>query len=91
MRILIVVYSFTGNNRLLARDLARRLGAEVAEVETVGQVAFMRMDGHRASLASRGARRRASRSRGETPGLAKGEDGAQEKTRTSTPYSGTRT
>lgn len=37
MRILIVVYSFTGNNRLLAQDLARRLGAEIAEVETVGR------------------------------------------------------
>ncbi len=37
MRILVVVYSFTGNNRLLAGELARRLGAEVTEVETVGR------------------------------------------------------
>ncbi len=33
MRILIVLYSFTGNNRLLARHLAERLGAEVVEVD----------------------------------------------------------
>lgn len=32
MRILIVVYSFTGNNRLLAWHLAERLDAEVIEV-----------------------------------------------------------
>jgi hypothetical protein len=32
MRVLIVVYSFTRNNRLLARRLAERLGAEVVEV-----------------------------------------------------------
>ena len=33
MRILIIFYSFTGNNRLLARHLAERLGADVVEVE----------------------------------------------------------
>jgi hypothetical protein len=32
MRILIVFYSFTGNNRLLARRLSERLGADVIEV-----------------------------------------------------------
>lgn len=32
MRILIVFYSFTGNNRLLARRLSDRLGADVIEV-----------------------------------------------------------
>lgn len=33
MRILIVLYSFTGNNRLLAQRLAERLHAEVVEVQ----------------------------------------------------------
>ncbi len=32
MRILIVVYSFTGNNLLLARHLAQALGADLVEV-----------------------------------------------------------
>lgn len=34
MRAVIVVYSFTGNNRLLAQEIAARTGAEV---ETVGR------------------------------------------------------
>lgn len=33
MRILIVFYSYTGNNRLLARHLAARLGADMIEVQ----------------------------------------------------------
>lgn len=33
MRILIVLFSFTGNNRLLARHLAERLKADVIEVQ----------------------------------------------------------
>lgn len=33
MRILIIFYSFSGNNRLLARRLAARLDAEVVEVK----------------------------------------------------------
>lgn len=37
MRLVIVVHSFTGNNRLLAREIAARTGAEVVEVETVGR------------------------------------------------------
>lgn len=37
MRALIVVHSFTGNNRLLADELARRTGAAVVEVLPLGR------------------------------------------------------
>ena len=43
MRVLILCYSRTGNNRLLANHLAERIGADFEEVRTKGWRTFLSM------------------------------------------------